>query len=298
MAAPQSPLGSRRRLGAELRRLRTEAGLTLDDVAERMTCSTSKISRLETGKGVPKVPDVNELLRIYGVGSEAEHEELLQLVHDGRQHGWWESYVDGVQPERFVMDAPSRYAALETEASVVRAFEIAWLHGLVPSRRYARAGLRARRGAGHDPAEVDALVDLRMARQRALADRGGRLQGVLDESGLARRAGGAEVMVEALDHVLTRAELPGVEVRVLPCAAGAHRALAGPFVILEFPPGVGADTVYVEGHAGETLMETAKDVELYQAVLDDVWSLALPAAASRTLIGRYRDDHAGAERGS
>ena len=58
MAAPQSPIGSRRRLGAELRRLRTKVGLTLDEVAERMTCSTSKISRLETGKGVPKVPDV------------------------------------------------------------------------------------------------------------------------------------------------------------------------------------------------------------------------------------------------
>ena len=56
MAGPHSPLGSRRRLGAELRRLRTKTGLTLDDVAEMMTCSTSKISRLETGKGMPKMP--------------------------------------------------------------------------------------------------------------------------------------------------------------------------------------------------------------------------------------------------
>ena len=67
MAAPHSPIGSRRRLGAELRRLRNDAGMTLDEVAERMTCSTSKISRLETGKGIPKMPDVRELMRIYGV---------------------------------------------------------------------------------------------------------------------------------------------------------------------------------------------------------------------------------------
>jgi len=65
------------------------AGLTLDDVAERMTCSTSKISRLETGKGVPKVPDVSELLRIYGADSDRERALLLRLVHDGREHGWW-----------------------------------------------------------------------------------------------------------------------------------------------------------------------------------------------------------------
>lgn len=288
---PQSPLGSRRRLGAELRRLRAGAGLTLDEVADRMTCSTSKISRLETGKGVPKVPDVSELLRIYGVGSDAERDELLQLVHDGRQHGWWEPYVDGVQPERFVMDAPSRYAALETEASAVRAFEIAWLHGLVQSERYTRAVLRALLGDGHDPGEVDALVDLRIARQRALQRREARLQIVLDESVLARRVGGAEVMAEALDHVLARAAQPGVEVRVLPFAAGAHRAVAGSIVLLEIPPGAGADVVYVEGHAGETLMEAAKDVQLYRTVLDGVWSLALPAAGSRDLIARHRDDH-------
>src|SRR6476660_8945125 len=83
-APPHSPIGARRRLGAELRRLRMTAGLTLDDVAERMTCSTSKISRLETGKGVPKVPDVSELLRIYGLDSDVERALLLRLVRDGR----------------------------------------------------------------------------------------------------------------------------------------------------------------------------------------------------------------------
>src|SRR5438270_5441947 len=96
MATTQSPLGSRRRLGAELRRLRTRSGLTLDDVAIRMTCSTSKISRLETGKGIPKIPDVQELIRIYGVSSDTEREMLLRLVHDGREHGWWEPLVVGL----------------------------------------------------------------------------------------------------------------------------------------------------------------------------------------------------------
>ncbi|MCX6463322.1 MAG: helix-turn-helix transcriptional regulator, partial [Pseudonocardiales bacterium] len=96
MATPQSPIGSRRRLGAELKRLRSRTGMTLDEVAELMTCSTSKISRLETGKGVPKVPDVSELMRIYGVTSDTEREMLLRLVRDGRQHGWWEPLTDGV----------------------------------------------------------------------------------------------------------------------------------------------------------------------------------------------------------
>ncbi|RKH81874.1 XRE family transcriptional regulator, partial [Corallococcus praedator] len=98
MTTPQSPIGSRRRLGAELRRLRNRSGMTLDEVADLMTCSTSKISRLETGKGVPKVPDVGELMRIYGVPAGAERDMLLRLVRDGRQHGWWERLTDGVHP--------------------------------------------------------------------------------------------------------------------------------------------------------------------------------------------------------
>src|SRR3954463_15110000 len=116
MGAPQSPIGSRRRLGAELRRLRTKAGLTLDEVAEQMTCSTSKISRLETGKGIPKLPDVRELMRIYGVVVDAERDMLLRLPRPGREHGWWEPLTEGLTPERFVMDVPSRYPALETGA--------------------------------------------------------------------------------------------------------------------------------------------------------------------------------------
>ena len=66
------PAGPRRRLGAELRRLRNGAGLHLDQVAGQLHCSTSKISRLETGKGIPKPADVRELMRIYGVAAEGD----------------------------------------------------------------------------------------------------------------------------------------------------------------------------------------------------------------------------------
>ncbi len=142
-ASPQSPIGARRRLGAELRRLRTKVGLTLDDVADRMTCSTSKISRLETGKGVPKVPDVSELLRIYGVTSDVERDLLLRLVHDGREHGWWETYTEGVQPERYILDSPGRYASLESDARAVRSFDLTIVHGLLQTEDYSHALMRS-----------------------------------------------------------------------------------------------------------------------------------------------------------
>lgn len=294
MAAPQSPIGSRRRLGAELRRLRTKVHLTLDEVAELMTCSTSKISRLETGKGVPKVPDVRELMRIYGVTSDTEQDMLLRLVHDGREHGWWEELTDGVVPDRFVMDHPARYPALEMEASVVRAFELAVLHGLVQTPDYARTVLDAFL-TDRSPQELDQLVELRVRRQEALVDRDPPLEFrvVLDESSLHRVVGSHAIMAEQMEFLLGLAQRrPNVDIRVLPFSAGVHRAITGPFVVLEFPAGVGADVVYIESHGGDTYLETPSDVDLYKGVFADVTRRALDPAASRELISRWLSIHA------
>ena len=291
MGAPQSPTGSRRRLGAELRRLRTEAGLTLDEVAEQMTCSTSKISRLETGKGIPKLPDVRELMRIYGVSSETEQDMLVRLVRDGREHGWWEPLTEGVTPERFVLDMPSRYPALETEASLIRSFDIAVINGLLQTPAYVREVMRSLLSR-HTPAELDRLVELRLRRQQALfaAEQPLRLEVVLDEAVLARVVGGPEVMAEQLGVVLERSLLPNVAVRVLPFDAGHHRAHVGTFVILRFPAGTGADVVYVEGHAGESYLENEPDVQRYTTILEDVIDRALPPEDSRAVVARYRQD--------
>lgn len=289
MATPQSPVGSRRRLGAELRRLRTRCGMTLDEVAELMTCSTSKISRLETGKGVPKVPDVGELMRIYGVTSETERDMLLRLVRDGRQHGWWERLTDGVHPERFVMDVPGRYPALENDAVVVRAFNAAIVHGLLQTRDYARNVL-ARYLPHHSAEERERLVEMRARRQEALHREDPpplRLQVVLDESVLARTVGTPAQMAEQLRHIVDLAALPNVDVRVLPFAAGMRRAHAGTFVLLEIPAELGADVVYIEGHGGETYLESRSDVELYREVLTDVLRESSSPEESTIVVSRY-----------
>lgn len=293
MGAPQSPIGSRRRLGAELRRLRTKAGLTLDEVAEQMTCSTSKISRLETGKGIPKLPDVRELMRIYGVTSETEHDMLLRLVRDGREHGWWEPLTEGVTPERFILDAPSRYPALETEAAEIRSFDIAVVHGLLQTPEYVRAMMETL-FSRHSAGEVDRLVELRLRRQQALfaTERPLVLDAVLDEAVLRRMVGSPEVMSEQLAVIAERSLLPNVTVRVRPFDAGYHRAHVGSFVILKFPRGTVADVVYVEGHAGESYLENESDVDRYTSILEDVIDRTLSPEASREVIHRYRGDYA------
>lgn len=293
MGAPQSPIGSRRKLGAELRRLRTNAGLTLDEVAEQMTCSTSKISRLETGKGIPKLPDVRELIRIYGVSTEAERDALLGLVREGREHGWWEPLTEGLTPERFVLDSPSRYPALEASAVSVRSFDIALFHGLLQTPDYTRALLGALLSR-HTPHELDQLVALRTRRQQALFEPENplHLEVVLDEGVLRRVVGSPRIMADQLAVMLERAQLPTVTIQVVPLAAGFHRAHVGSFGLLKFPPGGGTDVVYIEGHAGESYLENGSDVERYRSIFQDVVDCALSPEKSREVIARYRGEYA------
>jgi transcriptional regulator with XRE-family HTH domain len=294
MVAPQSPVGSRRRLGAELRRLRAKAGLTLDEVAERMTCSPSKISRLETGKGIPKVPDISELMRIYGVASDTERDMLLRLVRDGRKQGWWEPLTEGVQPERFVLDSPARYASLENDATAIRSFDTTAVHGLLQTADYARAVVSALL-PHHSADEIERLVALRIKRQDALYRTDPpplSVTVVLDEAVLARPVGGPAVMAAQLAHLRDMAELPHVTVQVLPFAASMLRAHAARFVLLSIPEDLGSDLVYTEGGAGEAYLDHEPDVELYEEIFADVLNHALPVSASMVMISRYEGQHA------
>lgn len=74
-----SPTIRRRELGVLLRELRTRAGLTIDEVAERLLCSPSKVSRIETAQRALSLRDVRDLCDIYGVNEETERERLMEL---------------------------------------------------------------------------------------------------------------------------------------------------------------------------------------------------------------------------
>jgi transcriptional regulator with XRE-family HTH domain len=278
------PAGPRRRLGAELRRLRNGAGLHLDQVAGQLGCSTSKISRLETGKGIPKPADVRELMSIYGVAADTEREMLMRLVRESRTEGWWESYVEGVSPDRFFLDAPGHYAALETDAVALQSFDFGALHGLLQTPDYARAVLSAQLPR-HSPQEIEQLVELRVRRQDRL--RGSnplRLTAVVDESALFRTVGAPEIMNAQMGHLLDLMELPHLVVRVLPFTAGLRRAHMAHFMLLDIPDDLGSDLVYIEGHAGETFLESESDVDLYRDVFADALARSLDAGASRAAV--------------
>jgi len=289
MATTQGPAGPRRRLGAELRRLRRNADLHLDAVARTLDCSASKISRLENGKGIPKMPDILELIRIYGVTADAEREMLLRLARESREHGWWEEFTEGVPPERFVLDAPGRYPALESEAVGIRSLSTAVLHGLLQTTDYARGVLSANLPQ-HTPAEISRLVELRIQRQQALvrSEDPVELSAVIDEAMLLRVVASPEVMAAQLRRLLELGRLPTVSIRVLPFSAGFHRSLSGQFTILELAEPL-VDVVYIEGHSGDTYLDNDSDVWLFKNLFADASARSLDRADSAELIKHCLD---------
>ena len=80
-----SPIVRRRELGARLRALRTEKGWTIEQVAERLLMSSSKVSRLETGQRGANARDIRDLSDLYGL-DDAQRQRLIDLAKAGKQH--------------------------------------------------------------------------------------------------------------------------------------------------------------------------------------------------------------------
>jgi transcriptional regulator with XRE-family HTH domain len=277
MAAEHSPTVRRRRLALELRRLREAARLTCEEVAEHLECSTSKVSRIETGRVSVSPRDVRDMLDLYGVSAQ-QGASLVQLARDSRQKGWWHAYSDTIQP-RF-----ATYIGLESAASEIRIYEVTLIPALLQTEDYARTVIAAGTvGGDHDGIERN--VELLMARQPPLtSDDPPRLWAVLDEAALRRTVGGAGLMRLQLEHLLDLAQLPSVAIQVIPFGAGAHPAMGRPFVILAFPERADPDVVYLEDLTSALYVEDVDEVDRYNMFFNHLRATALSFEDSATLI--------------
>lgn len=150
-------------LGSQLRRLREARGITREAAGYSIRASESKISRMELGRVSFKTRDVEDLLTLYGITDEQERASLLSLAREANVAGWWHSYSD-VLPSWF-----PTYVGLEGAASLIRAYEVQFVHGLLQTEAYARAVVR-RGMKGASKADVDKRVALRLERQKYLVD--------------------------------------------------------------------------------------------------------------------------------
>ena len=278
------PTVPRRLLGAQLRRLREERGITLEDAGYVIRASGSKMSRLETGRVCFKDRDITDLLAFYEVTDEQQCDALRELARHASAHGWWHDYSD-VLPAWF-----EAYVGLEEAATSIRTYEIQFVPGLLQTEDYARAvTLLGHHGA--PAAEIEQRVGLRMARQTLLAEpRPVHLWAVLDEAVLRRPAGRPGVMRRQLQHLLEAADRPNVTIQVIPFAAGAHAAAGGPFSIMRFAERDLPDVVYLEQLTSALYLDKRETVDHYMAVMERLCLEATPAASTAKVINAILRD--------
>jgi transcriptional regulator with XRE-family HTH domain len=272
------PTALRIALGTQLRRLREASNLTTAEAAEAIRATHSKISRLERGRSAARQRDVADLLSLYGVTDEAEREELLALTRQANAPGWWQQYSD-ILPKWFEL-----YIGLEKAASIIRTYEVQFVHGLLQTEDYARAVILI--ANAHAPAEeIDRRVSVRMRRQHLLTQPDApELWAVLDEAALRRSPDGRTVMRAQLEHLLEITDLPNVTLQIVPFHVGAHAAAGGPFTILRFPEPDLPDLVYLEQLNSALYLDQPDDVIDYVTVMDQLCIQAETGAASQDML--------------
>ncbi|MFC3449772.1 helix-turn-helix domain-containing protein [Amycolatopsis speibonae] len=236
------PTPQARALAEGLRDARRAAGLAATEVADKLAWSQPTISRIETGARPASAEEVSALLAVYRVTGE-RRDALLSLSRDSG--AWW--FAD-VSLQRKTL------ALYEKEATKIVEFGTVLLPGLLQTPSYARA------------ADLPvATIEARRERQKMLGHK--KFVAYIDEGALRRQVGGPRVMANQLRYLVTLAERPAVELRVIPFVAGAHPG--GAYVLLEF--GDGRQLVYAEHRRSGLFLHRPDDVEPYlQSTVDAV----------------------------
>lgn len=280
------PTAVRMLLGSQLRRMREAAGITPEQAGYSIRASRSKISRMEHGRVSFKDRDIADLMTLYGVTDEEIRAGVLSLAARANTQGWWAQYGD-ILPDWFEV-----YLGLEAAASLIRTFEIQFVHGLFQTEDYARAVTRL----GHSAASVDEIerrVHLRIKRQELL--HGGdppRVWSVMDEAALRRPVGGRTVMRAQIQHLLEVAELPSVTLQVVPFELGGHAGAGGSFTVLRF--GMQRDlpdVVYIEQLNSALYLDKAAELDHYMEVMNRLSADAMkPDATERFMRDLLREE--------
>jgi transcriptional regulator with XRE-family HTH domain len=253
-----------RRFGAELRKLRTQAGMSQGDMAREVALSRSMLSAIERGARAPK----------------KDHAELADRALDtgGTLSRLWLSISErqGV-PDWFV-----DVLALERQAEQIRAYHNALIPGLLHTADYARAILKFGR-PWDGPEDVERLVVARISRLDALLrENKPLLWFVVDEHTLRHGIGSRAVMRGQLEHLVSLVEDEHVRLHVIPQTVMQHPGRSGPFRTMSFRQR--RPVTYIEHLLGGELIDDPHVVQQCDVVFGALQAEALSPSASTRLL--------------
>lgn len=280
-----SPLTARRKLGAELRRLRDRLGMTTEDVGAQLDCHNSKISRIELARRACTRKDFDAFMELYEV-DEGKRAELNELLVKGKQRipPWWQAYADVISANY------AEFLAYESEAVRCLEYQPLLVPGLLQTEAYARA-ITGPGFAALGPDQVDSLVEVRMRRQGRLGDEETlTLDAVVTEAALRLQVGGAEAMRAQLRHLAEVVSLPNVTFRVIPFEAGENGASTGAFTLFSDGQESDADVAFMESTEATTFRDDALGLRRLNRLFRNLSAAALSEQDTLKLVERIEKE--------
>ncbi|MGW5326795.1 helix-turn-helix domain-containing protein [Streptomyces sp. NPDC004014] len=205
-------MGSERRermraLGARLRGLRTEAGLTGAVLAHRAGVGQPTVSKVETGRMVPSLDVLDRLSRALGLDESTAHEvrDLLAAVVDA---------ADSDGAERATPVAGTTVDEEVRSARLVWSFQCVVLPAMLQTAEYARHVFES--APNSTPEAVGRAVAARVERQSVLYEAGRESVFVLTEAVLRTWPGTPALMLAQFDRLLAVESLSTVRLGVIP----------------------------------------------------------------------------------
>lgn len=270
-----SPFVRRRRLGAEIRALREEHGLTAEELARRLHQSRMKITRIENAQVRPNLVDVMDILDLLGVSGE-RRTQIIRIARDGAARGWWDDYGDAMGPRQRL------FADVESGVASIREYEPALVPGLLQTREYTRE-LVEYSGKDHTARQVAKYVaEARTKRQEAVfGSPGVEYDAVIDEAAVRLFLVRPQTMSGQLRHLITLAETSSrISIRVVRLSTRRVTVLPpkAPFMLYTFPdpadPSMAIESSVSADHVHIDPSTVARYAGRYDAVRDEAQSEA------------------------
>lgn len=159
-----------------------------------------------------------------------------------------------------------------------RAYSSWFVPGLIQTRGYTEAVLRAVQRRRVEVDDVAEAVAARVERQRVLYEGGRRFAFLIEESVLRNGIGGTDVLVGQLGHLLTVGSLPNVSLGVVPMGPDRSRMPVEGFWIFDVAQ------ANVELVSGYLTITQPSEVAMYAETFAEMAEMAVHGANARTLI--------------
>lgn len=266
----------RQNLASALRDLRKASGLSGDRLAHRCGMSQSKVSRIETGRLLPSVVDVEQVLSALEV-DDATRRDLLALARVANAE-----YQDvRASVRRGLHHRQREIAALEATATQVRHFLPTLITGLLQIPEYMRAAM----STPIDPAagDIAKAVALKLERQAVLHDKTKSFEFLLTESAIRWQLCEPSIMAVQTDRLVSLSQLPNIRIGILPLSVQVRDGAYHSFVTYD------RRLVTIELFTGQLVLRDPKDIDHYRALFNFFGAHALWADEARSVLTKLAD---------